>query len=84
MKGLVLITGTTSGVGLNTLKPLIRIGWEVIAVNRSNKRAVATAQQCLTDYEMKNMPPCLSNVRTCKLACIVNLSEGKIQRNFIH
>jgi protochlorophyllide reductase len=38
IKGLALITGTTSGVGLNTLKPLIRFGWEVIAVNRSNKR----------------------------------------------
>ena len=40
IKGLVLITGTTSGVGLNTLKPLLRFGWEVIAVNRSNKRAI--------------------------------------------
>ena len=40
IKGLVLITGTTSGVGLNTLKPLLRFGWEIIAVNRSNKRAV--------------------------------------------
>mgnify|MGYP002019818449 CR=1 FL=1 len=34
IKGLVLITGTTSGVGLNTLKPLLRFGWEVIAVNK--------------------------------------------------
>ena len=40
IKGLVLITGTTSGVGLNTLKPLLRFGREVIAVNRSNKRAI--------------------------------------------
>ena len=32
IKGLVLITGTTSGVGLNTLKPLLRFGWEVIVV----------------------------------------------------
>ena len=54
-KGLVLITGTTSGVGLNTLKPLLRIGWEVIAVNRSNKRAKVVAQQFLTDSEMKNI-----------------------------
>ena len=54
-KGLVLITGTTSGVGLNTLKPLLRIGWEVIAVNRSNKRAKVKAQQSLTDSEMKNI-----------------------------
>ena len=55
IKGLVLITGTTSGVGLNTLKPLLRFGWDVIAVNRSNKRAIEIAQQSLTDSEMKNM-----------------------------
>ena len=55
IKGLVLITGTTSGVGLNTLKPLLEFGWEVIAVNRSNKRAIGIAQQFLTDSEMKNM-----------------------------
>ena len=53
IKGLVLITGTTSGIGLNTLKPLLRFGWEVIAVNRSNKRAVKIAQQTLTESEMK-------------------------------
>ncbi len=55
IKGLVLITGTTSGVGLNTLKPLLRFGWEVIAINRSNKRAVNTANQFLTDSELKNI-----------------------------
>ena len=55
IKGLVLITGTTSGVGLNTLKPLLRFGWEVIAVNRSNKRAVESAQQSLTASEIKNI-----------------------------
>ncbi len=55
IKGLVLITGTTSGVGLNTLKPLLRFGWEVIAVNRSNKRAIEMAQKSLTELEMTNM-----------------------------
>ena len=55
IKGLVLITGTTSGIGLNTLKPLLRFGWEVIAVNRSNKRAVEIAQKSFTDSEMKNI-----------------------------
>ena len=54
-KGLVLITGTTSGVGLNTLKPLLRIGWEVIAINRSNKRAVKTAEKYLKESEMGNI-----------------------------
>ena len=55
IKGLVLITGTTSGVGLNTLKPLLRFGWEVLAVNRSNKRAVEAAHHFLTDSEIKNI-----------------------------
>ncbi len=47
-QGIVLITGTTSGVGLNTLKPLIRSGWEVVAVNRSNRRAVDAASKILS------------------------------------
>jgi len=55
IKGLVLITGTTSGVGLNTLKPLLRLGWEVIAVNRSNKRAIKIADEYLTKEEVKNV-----------------------------
>ena len=55
IKGLVLITGTTSGVGLNTLKPLLRFGWEVIAVNRSNKRAIKIAEEFLTKEEIKNV-----------------------------
>ena len=55
IKGLVLITGTTSGVGLNTLKPLLRFGWEVIAVNRSNKRAISIAEKFLTKEEFKNI-----------------------------
>ena len=54
-KGLVLITGTTSGVGLNTLKPLLRFGWEIIAVNRSNERAKKIAKEFLTHDEMKNI-----------------------------
>jgi len=55
IKGLALITGTTSGVGLNTLKPLLRFGWEVIAVNRSNKRAIKIAEEFLTKEEVKNV-----------------------------
>ena len=55
IKGLVLITGTTSGVGLNTLKPLLRFGWEVIAVNRSNKRAIKIAEESLTKEEVENV-----------------------------
>ena len=55
IKGLALITGTTSGVGLNTLKPLVRFGWEVIAVNRSNKRAITIAEEFLTKDEIENV-----------------------------
>ena len=55
IKGLVLITGTTSGVGLNTLKPLLRFGWEVIAVNRSNKRAIKIAEESLKKEDIKNI-----------------------------
>ena len=55
IKGLALITGTTSGVGLNTLKPLLRFGWEVIAVNRSIKRAMENAEHFLTENEIKNI-----------------------------
>ena len=55
IKGLVLITGTTSVVGLNTLKPLLRFGWEVIAGNRSNKRAIKIAEESLTKEEVKNV-----------------------------
>lgn len=72
IKGLVLITGTTSGVGLNTLKPLLRFGWEVIAVNRSNKRAITTAEEFLTKEEIKNVHFIeidLSNLDDVKKGC---------------
>ena len=50
-EGVVLITGTTSGVGLNTLKPLISSGWKVVAINRSNTRALEAASNFLSqDY----------------------------------
>ncbi len=55
IKGLVIITGTTSGVGLNTLKPLLRFGWQIIAVNRSNKRGKKAAEEILTENEMQNI-----------------------------
>ena len=73
IKGLVLITGTTSGVGLNTLKPLLRFGWEVIAVNRSNKRATKIAEEFLTKEEVENVHfieidlSNLNDVRNCLL-----------------
>ena len=53
--GFALITGTTSGVGLNTVKPLIKYGWNVIAVNRSNKRAEQELNKILTNGEMSNV-----------------------------
>jgi len=54
-KGAVLITGTTSGVGLNTLKPLIELGWEIIAVNRSSKRAIDEANKILENDEIESI-----------------------------
>ena len=41
--GTVLITGTTSGVGLNALKSLIDRGWTVVTANRDPVRAAAAA-----------------------------------------
>ncbi len=41
--GTVLITGTTSGVGLYATKALVDLGWKVITANRSPKRAEEAA-----------------------------------------
>ncbi len=41
--GTVLITGTTSGVGLYATKSLVERGWRVITANRSPLRAEASA-----------------------------------------
>jgi len=41
--GTVLITGTTSGVGLNALKSLVDLGWTVVTANRDPVRAAAAA-----------------------------------------
>ena len=41
--GTVLITGTTSGVGLNATCALVKRGWRVITANRSPQRAAAAA-----------------------------------------
>lgn len=41
--GTVLITGTTSGVGLHALKSLVDRGWTVVTANRDPVRAAAAA-----------------------------------------
>ena len=41
--GTVLITGTTSGVGLHATRALVQQGWTVITANRSPQRAAAAA-----------------------------------------
>ncbi|MAS28219.1 MAG: protochlorophyllide oxidoreductase [Synechococcus sp. NAT40] len=41
--GVVLVTGTTSGVGLNAVKALANLGWSVITANRSPQRAAGAA-----------------------------------------
>ena len=43
--GTVLITGTTSGVGLNATNALIRQGWSVITANRNPQRAAGAADE---------------------------------------
>ena len=43
--GTVLITGTTSGVGLNAAKALVARGWKVITANRSPQRAAGAADE---------------------------------------
>ena len=43
--GTVLITGTTSGVGLNATKALARQGWTVVTANRSPQRAAGAADE---------------------------------------
>jgi len=41
--GTVLITGTTSGVGLHTTRALVERGWHVVSANRDPVRAAAAA-----------------------------------------
>ncbi|BEV35809.1 protochlorophyllide reductase [Synechococcus sp. M16CYN] len=43
--GTVLITGTTSGIGLNAANTLAMHGWQVITANRSPQRATAAAAE---------------------------------------
>ena len=85
-KGLVLLTGTTSGVGLNTLKPLLRFGWEVLAINRSNKRAIKIAREFLSESEIKNihfMEIDLSDLDDVRNGCNEILKKFKNQLNSI-
>ncbi len=42
--GTVLITGTTSGVGLQASRALVERGWTVITANRDPVRAAAAAE----------------------------------------
>ena len=41
--GVALVTGTTSGVGLNTVRALVSQGWTVVTANRSPQRAAGAA-----------------------------------------
>ncbi len=43
--GTVLITGTTSGVGLNAVKALVDRGWTVVTANRDPVRAAEAAER---------------------------------------
>jgi protochlorophyllide reductase len=43
--GTVLITGTTSGVGLNATNALVQQGWTVITANRNPQRAADASDE---------------------------------------
>ena len=44
-QGTVLITGTTSGIGLQACRALLGQGWTVITANRNPKKAVKAASK---------------------------------------
>jgi protochlorophyllide reductase len=44
-QGTVLITGTTSGVGLNATRSLVERGWTVVTLNRDPVRAAEAARE---------------------------------------
>ena len=54
--GAVLITGTTSGVGLNAVKSLVDRGWTVVTANRDPVRAAAAARTLgITDEHLHHL-----------------------------
>ena len=52
--GTVLITGTTSGVGLNALKAMVDRGWRVVTANRDPVRAAKAADSLGIDASQVN------------------------------
>ncbi len=52
--GTVLITGTTSGVGLYATKALVELGWKVITANRSPERAEHAAMRLGLPFNCPN------------------------------
>ena len=52
--GTVLITGTTSGVGLNTVKAMVDRGWRVVTANRDPVRASKAADSLGIDSSQVN------------------------------
>ncbi len=52
--GTVLITGTTSGVGLNTVKAMVDRGWRVVTANRDPVRAAKAADSLGIDSSQVN------------------------------
>ena len=52
--GTVLITGTTSGVGLNAVKAMVDRGWRVVTANRDPVRAAKAADSLGIDSRQVN------------------------------
>lgn len=65
--GTVLITGTTSGVGLYTCKALVYRGWQVITANRHPLRAVAAAESLgLPSDQLRHLRMDLSDLESVR------------------
>ncbi|CAI8179612.1 MAG: protochlorophyllide reductase [Prochlorococcus sp.] len=65
--GTVMITGTTSGVGLQACKALVYRGWRVITANRHPLRAVAAAERLgLPSSQLEHLRMDLSDLESVR------------------
>jgi len=69
--GTVLITGTTSGVGLNATRALVQQGWTVITANRNPQRAAGAADEL-------GIPSDLPSARAVGVAELLRVIRGEM------